>query len=452
MDRITQYPRNAIARKALSPLLAVALLFACLAGPAPAQTPATDDRTAELLRKVQELEAGLAAVKTELAQRMAPATAAPASSPAPATPVATVPAAAAVNPPAVTPDAAPVVVDADTSQGDAHTLGPLEFRGYSDFTFGRPIFSVLPPGGLAGSTQSFSLGDFDLFVNARLNDHLSVLAELLVTSDFTNEFSAEMDRLMLTYSANKYFKISAGKYHTAIGYYTNEFYRARYFQTATGVPILFTDEDDGGILPVHSIGLTATGEVPSGSLGLHWVAEIANGMATQNNSAEPIQNFVDENNGKAFNVALYARPEGVRGLDIGGSFYRDLLHPAGMSSVEERIYSAHAAVVKPHLELIAEGVLLQHDFLSTGHDFNTVSTYAQASYKIGKIRPYFRYEYQNVPATDPLFSPLGRMNGPSLGARYDFSDFAAFKLQYGLLGVRGGPSASALQAQLAFAF
>ncbi|HEX3745510.1 MAG TPA: hypothetical protein VHW09_16315 [Bryobacteraceae bacterium] len=360
------------------------------------------------------------------------------SAPAPQTPAADAAVLAAITP--------------DTAQGDEHTLGPLEFRGYSDIGFGRPIFSTLPSGGLAGSTQSFSLGDFDLFVNARMGNHFSVLGEMLITSDFSNQISAEMDRVMLTYAANKYFKISAGKYHTAIGYYSNEFYRARFFQTATGAPILFTDEDDGGILPVHGIGLTATGQVPSGPVGLHWVAEIANGTGSPNSAAEPIHNFVDENNGKAFNLALSARPERLQGLDIGGSYYHDLLHPAGLGAVVERIYSAHAAVVRPHLELIAEGVLLQHNFTWTGRDFNTVSAYAQASYKIRLVRPYFRYEYQNAPKSDAIFTTVGRTNGPSLGVRYDFSDFVAFKLQYGLLGTRLGPSASDVQAQLAFAF
>ncbi len=118
----------------------------------------------------------------------------------------------------------------------------------------------------------------------------------------------------------------------------------------------------------------------------------------------------------------------------------------------ERIYSAHAAVVRPRLELIAEAVLLQHDFTWIGRNFNTVSTYGQASYKIRQVRPYMRYEYQNAPKTDAIFATVGRENGPSLGVRYDFSDFVVFKVQYGLLGTRLGPSTNSLQAQLAFAF
>ncbi len=303
--------RSSVVRKSVAALLPVAGLLACFAGQSWAQSSVSDDRTTELVKKIQQLEADLAAIKAELAKSTTPAAIAMPRAPVAPAPAPTAPADAAALA-ALAPDA---------SQGDEHTLGPLEFRGYSDFSFGRPIFSALPAGGLAGSTTSFSLGDFDLFVNARIGSHLSVLGELLITSDFSNEFSAEMDRLMLTYSANKYFKISAGKYHTAIGYYTNEFYRARYFQTTTGAPILFTDEDDGGILPVHSIGLTATGAVPSGPVGLHWVAEVSNGMAAMIGDSEPIQNFVDENNGKAYNLALYAKPEGAQGLNIGGSYY-----------------------------------------------------------------------------------------------------------------------------------
>jgi hypothetical protein len=286
-----------------------------------------------------------------------------------------------------------------------------------------------------------------------------MLGELLITSDFTNQFSAEMDRLMVTYSANDYFRISAGKYNTAIGFYSNEFNRARFFQTATGRPLLFTDEDDGGILPVHSIGLTANGKIPSGELGLHWVAEIANGRASVStavlaagSTVEPIQNHVDENNGKAVNFALYARPSGWNGFQTGVSLYVDREHPLSFAPLNQRIYSAYAALVKPHIELLAEGVYLRHEFTTDHQQFNTVSTYAQASYLIGRVRPYFRYDYQNVPSSDPIFGSLGRKDGPSLGIRFDWSDFVALKFQYGRLGVNSGPTANDAQAQVVFGF
>jgi hypothetical protein len=47
---------------------------------------------------------------------------------------------------------------------------------------------------------------------------------------------------------------------------------------------------------------------------------------------------------------------------------------------------------------------------------------------------------------------FGRKDGPSVGIRFEPSDFVNFKLQFGRLGVRSGPTANDLQAQLAFAF
>lgn len=402
---------------------------------------ASSDPNAALMKKVEELEKSLAALRAEIGARNTVGseefrTVAP-----------TPPPVAKAAPPA----SIAAVVSSDDS-ADNHVLGPLEFRGYGDFGYGRAPFEKLGPTGLAGSTHSFTLGDFDLFVNSRISDRLSVLGEVLVTSDFSNSFGSEIDRLMLTYRFNKYLRVSAGKYNTAIGFYTNEFHRARFFQTATSKPLLFADEDNGGILPVHSIGLTATGEIPSGTLGLHWVAEVANGRGWQDPGAVPVQNFVDENNGKAFNLALYARPEAVHGLDVGASFYRDRLHPGGLSAIEQRIYSAHAALIQPHLELIAEGVLLQHSLAKTSQDFNTVSAYTEASYLVKQLRPYFRYEYQRIPAADPVIGILGRLNGPSAGIRYDLSDFSCIKFQYGLLSSRSARTGNDFQAQLAFAF
>jgi outer membrane murein-binding lipoprotein Lpp len=161
------------------------------------------------------------------------------------------------------PEPAPEPV---AEQPQAHVLGPVEFHRFSDFDYANAWFEKLPPAGLKGSTKSFNIGDFDLFTNTRLSDHWSMLGELLVSSDLSNEFGAEMDRLPLTYKRNQYFKISFGKYATSLGYYTNEFHRAQYFQTGVGRPIMYADEDNGGILPTHNIGVTATGLIPSGNL------------------------------------------------------------------------------------------------------------------------------------------------------------------------------------------
>jgi hypothetical protein len=343
----------------------------------------------------------------------------------------------------------PVPVVADQPEERTHRLGPVEFQGFSDFDYGRAWFENLPPGGIAGSPNSFSIGDFDLFTNTRISDHWTVVGELLVTSDFTNEFEAEIDRLLFTYKANKYFQIGFGKYNTALGFYPNEFHRARYFMTATSRPIMYSDEDSGGILPVHNIGITATGMIPSGTLGLHWVAEVANGRSASHPDA-PVQNYVDENNGKAVNFALYARPERLFGFQAGLSVYRDTMHPVNFPGIGQTIYTGHIVYVGSRLEFLNEASLIRNDL--ENHVFNSITSYTQLSYAFGKLRPYFRYDYQNVPASDPVFAALGRENGPSVGVYRHLSNYVVLKVQYGRLSERNKPSANDLSAQLAFAF
>jgi hypothetical protein len=410
--------------------------------------PANDQAAVidRLLKRIDEMEASQQKMQAKIDQLIG-AQAAVTVSPAPPTqapaPVAQPAVAASVAPPE------PVAsVVADEPDDHMHRLGPVEFQGFSDFDYGRAWFEKQPPGGLVGTPNSFGIGDLDLFTNTRISDHWSVLAELLITSDFTNEFGAELDRLLFTYKANDYFQIAFGKYNTALGYYPNAFHRARYFMTATSRPIMYSDEDNGGILPVHNIGITATGKIPSGSLGLHWVAEVANGVAVD--KAEPIQNFADENNGKAVNLAVYARPSWLDGFQTGISVYRDTLHPLNLPGVGQTIYTGHIVYVNSKLEWLNEASLLRHDL--EGHISRSLTSYTQLSHAFGKFRPYFRYDYQNIPASDPIFGTLGRESGPSFGVYRHLSNYVVFKLQYGLLGERNKPSANDLNAQLAYAF
>ncbi len=325
------------------------------------------------------------------------------------------------------------------------------FHGVSDVGFGRPVFDALPPNGIANSADSFNLGDLDLYTSVTLSEKLKFFAEMLVTSDFSNEFSVELDRAMMTYTVNDYLKVTAGKFNTALGYYSNAFNRARYFQTATGRPIMYTDEDDGGILPVHSVGFSATGLIPSGKTGLHWVAEVSNGRSFQP-GAEPVQNFADLKTGKAINVGLFLRPEWLDGLQVGSSFYRETAYSAGLPKIDQTVSSFYAVYVTPRVEILNEAAMVTNSIAGASRGTRPVTGYSQFSRKIGSWRPYVRYDYQNVPASDPLFGYLGRENGPSVGVRYQIAEFAGLKLQYGRLYTTTQPAASDIQVQIAFSF
>ena len=239
----------------------------------------------------------------------------------------------------------------------------------------------------------------------------------------------DLERYLLQFSPNDYFNVSAGRYHTAIGYYNTAYHHSTWLQTATGRPFLFQFEDDGGILPIHNVGVSVTGMIPSGRLGLHYVAEVGNGRASSSPSAEPVQNIVDENNGKSFNLGFYFRPTGVRGLQAGVSVYHDGLRPIASPAISETIVAAHAVIVRPNFEWLNEALVIRHA-PDGSRVFDTPGFYTQVSKRFGSYRPYFRYQYVNAADAEPVFPQVRRQQGPSVGVRYDPSDSVALKLQY----------------------
>lgn len=302
-----------------------------------------------------------------------------------------------------------------------------------------------------GEKNAFALGQLDLFITSRLADNLDVLAELVLEGDEHNAFGFEAERLLLQYRANEYLTLGVGRYHSSIGYYNTAYHHGTWFQTATGRPFLFAFEDEGGILPIHNVGLTATGAIPSGRLGLHYVAEVGNGRS-YSPGKEQVAIVTDNNNGKTMNLGLFARPEWVPGLQIGGSVYRDRLSPEGLPSMGQTIFAGHVVYTNPRFEWLNEGILMRHDPRGQ-HSLHTTGFYTQVSQQFGKFRPYFRYQYLNVPAREPLFgTEVGRRNGPSLGVRYDLSEFAALKVQYDRTDRRGRSSLNEVTMQASFAF
>ncbi len=332
--------------------------------------------------------------------------------------------------------------------------GPkLKIRGFFDFNFGvgrdaNPLIFPLN----APVHNTFQSGEFDLFITSKLSNTLSFLSELVVGSDETNVWGLDIERLQLTYRPSPYFEISAGRYHTSIGYYNTAFHHGTWFQTATGRPFMYFFEDSGGILPVHSVGVSTTGLVPgTGKLGLHWVAELGNGRSSSP-VGQPVQNFLSDKNHKDFNLAAYIEPAWLPGLQIGASYYRDRMVPAGIRPVEQRIASAYLVYITPRWEFMTEGVLLTNRIDGQTKLYNTPLTYGQISRKFGDYRPYFRYQYVESPTQDPVNIYTGRYAGPSLGLRMDFTEYAALKIQYNRLYQFNVKPWNGLDGQVAFTF
>ncbi len=328
--------------------------------------------------------------------------------------------------------------------GDASGFPTMQFRGFSDVTFHASD--------LAGTSNTFSLGQFNLFITSKISDRAGVLAEVVAEADDHNTVGVDLERLLFHWTSSDYLSVSVGRYHTAIGWYNTAYHHSTWMQTAVGRPFLFEFEDKGGILPIHNVGISVSGRIPSGELGLRYVAEIGNGRTSRSRLDEPVQNLVDENSNKAINLALLSRPAKLSGFEAGVSVYFDKLTPAGLPTIGQTIMSAHAVYQTTDAEWLNEVVVIRNLSEGADHAMNTTGFYTQVSKKFDEFRPYFRYQYVNVPEGDVLYPDVGLQHGPSVGVRYDAGEFIALKIQFDRTMRRQLSSYNSVAAQLSFTF
>ncbi len=301
--------------------------------------------------------------------------------------------------------------------------------------------------------NAFRLGALDLFFTSQLTENVSALAETVIEADDEEHFGFEIERLVLQYTPREWFNVAVGRYHTAIGYYNNAYHHGKWLQTAVGRPKIFEFEDNEGILPIHNVGVSVSGAVPSGRLGLRYVAEIGNGRRYEAEK-EAVQNVTDNNKSKSLNLALFARPDWLPGLQAGASVYFDRLSAALLPDVRQTILSAHVVYVSPEFEWLNEGVLVRDS--SRLGTFETYGFYTQVARRFGQFRPYVRYELLAANGRDPVMQAAGETDTHqtlSLGVRYDFTSLAAFKLQWDhTIEADDNDAREALTLQLSFTF
>ncbi|MGC1373927.1 MAG: hypothetical protein WA824_17465 [Candidatus Sulfotelmatobacter sp.] len=326
------------------------------------------------------------------------------------------------------------------------------------------VFGDVGAQGYNRNPDTFLFGSLDLFMTARLADKASVLGEVLFTAENDNSISLDVERLLFTWRQNEYLKASIGRYHTWVGYYNSAFNYGEFLETSTDRPFIYSFDDQGGVLPMQDVGVNFTGKIPSGKMGLNWVLELGNGEAWGTN-VEPAQNNQDANNSKAINGGLFMRPEKFSGLQLGFSVRHDNLSTPGPPAVHETIATTHVVFINGKYEILNEAALIKH-VEPSGPVFTTNGGYTQWSRAFGRYRPYFRYQYFNAPNNDPVYmfassndyAPayvtgfVARLNGPSVGIRWDFTEHSALKFQYDRISERDLPTTNGLTTQVAFTF
>ena len=300
------------------------------------------------------------------------------------------------------------------------------------------------------------LGQLDFFVTSQLADNLTLMSETVIEAGENNNFVIEIERLLLQWRPSDYFNLDIGRYHTAVGYYNTAYHHGTWFQTGTGRPGFLDFEDGGGLIPAHNVGLSINGEIPSGKLGLRYIAEVGNGRPYHDPASgkSPVLSISDDNDYKAVNFALVARPDWVPGLQVGAGVYFDRLTPDAQPRTDELMLHAHAVYKAGPWEFLSEGYYVRHS-PNGGNSATTPAFFTQLAHKFGTLTPYARFCYINASDNDAVWQLIGSNGltyGPGVGVRWDFSALAAFKIQYDYKVRRSLSDLSTLTLQACFTF
>ena len=359
------------------------------------------------------------------------------------------------DPPAVSPVASSLP---ETSGGDpvpartASRLDRLNVRGFGD------VYHSFTKAG--ATANSFGLGQLDIFATSQISSRLSVLLETVVEADEHNEVHVEPERVLLRYRHNDFLNVDTGRFHSSLGFYNTTYHHGAWFQTSISRPFLFAFEDNGGVLPIHNVGVRVHGLIPSGPLGLKYIVEVGNGRSYWSPETPPVQANVDENNRKSLNISILSMPRRWSGLEFGLSAYRDDLRLAAIPRVRQQILTTHVVYRRARWESLNEAVLLRHQpsaYAISAPAATSFGFYNQISYRIGAAwRPYFRYEFLRVPPTDPLFGASPRISGrrraTMAGLRYDLSESVSLKYEVERISWENRRSQLQSSLQLSFTF
>src|SRR6266849_786720 len=359
------------------------------------------------------------------------------------------------------PASTPIPLAADNNAQPASLLEELhELRGIQWRGFGEVDYKVLNQrtpelgtyGFVPGSHGNFYTGDFDLLLTARINDKASVLSEISFGEGAAQTFSVDLERVLFNYDYNDHLRMSFGRYHTGIGYYNRAFHSGNWLQTTADRPLVMEFAHDGGVLPTQAVGLSFTGSIPSGRLGLNYIAEYGSSDTELRDLTG--NTLDDEDNGNHVNVGLFARPESIRGLQIGASIYHDRISDTSRGPgvrLGQTIVNGHIVYIRHGIEFLNEGFLIRHDYHQSSTVYNMPAFYSQISKQFRHIRPFFRYQYINA-NQGSFLEQFALRQGPSFGARYDFNDSIAVKTQLDHTQRKGQPDLNGLHLPLAFTF
>ena len=311
---------------------------------------------------------------------------------------------------------------------------------------GLPLHGFMDVGAHAannGGLKGFNLGNLDFYLVPRIGERIKGLVELNFEVSDEGELGTDLERMQIAYVFGDALTVWAGRFHSPWGYWNTAFHHGQQIQTSITRPRFLDFEDRGGILPVHSVGVWASGAMRSGDGRVTYDFYVNNSQRIALDTGAPGSGVLDPNLGSAtnhnaatgFNVG-YVFPgvigEGLR-LGVHGYTARIDDDAAPANSTQLRFYGPYGVYLDNDWEILTEYYrFINRDLSSDRGTLASWASYFQVGRTFGRWTPYARAEKTRLDQTDPYFAQ--QASGQSYvravaGVRYDLDPRAALKLE-----------------------
>jgi hypothetical protein len=324
---------------------------------------------------------------------------------------------------------------AESSVQEVH-FGHVTARYGFNF-FGEVLFTLQSPGG-GDLSPAFAIGAQDIVLHGELGEHMSATTEFAIEFGEDNQPGVDLERLSVGWQSEQFY-VDAGRTHSDLGYWNTAYHHGRWLQLPIARPTWVRFEDEGGLLPVHWVGLTGGAKFALGDGALHLALAVGNGRGKVQ---DDIRNTFDYQASKALYGKLeYVGFGSLRELRIGFSGVYDRIAPQDATvrpalpdqAIHEWIGGFHIAYPSLPVLLIVEAYLIDHR--ASTQAWQTYGGFVLAGYAIGPFTPYAEInQILSSGGADPFFNPMGGGSVEQLdligGVRLDVSSWSALKLEY----------------------
>lgn len=399
--------------------------------PAMAATPTPEDRVAELERRldasaklIEELNARVRSLEARVPSQGAATTAAAAPS----------------NAPSPTPDAAPQSDEADRLATVEREVSEIAAGASSRNASGLPVHGFADVG--AGSRtatdpdrKGFVVGSLDFYLTPELGDRVRSLFELNFEVDEEGEIATDLERAQIGYQVADSATVWLGRFHTPYGYYNTAFHHGQQISMALRRPRFIQFEDEGGVMPAHTVGLWMTGGHRFSSGRWTYDAFMGNAQRIEDGTLNMAQAGLSSAE-MTFGGNLGYLPGGsLDGLKVGASFMAANVEDDAVVPNRTRVlnFGLYGVYDTDQWENIIEFYHWDNDDRSGATGSHTSDAgFVQVAYRMNRFSPYARYERASLDQADAYFAAQatgGSYYRSAIGIRFDLDLSAAIKLE-----------------------